>query len=170
MYLLESDIEHDILRQGDIISEIQYFGSINLNNILHHQNVSGNIESWGFKNKPVFGPAVILSHSCELDPSNGIKLTSIILCPLRDINKATSPDKVEELRNTNIITSETEATYLKYFYLRPHSYLPFTDGAIADFSKCFSIHKSMYSSIASIGIDTANFPDPAELIREDRER
>ena len=149
MYLLESNIENTVLRQGDIVSEVQYFGCINVNNILMHLNADGEKESWSFKIAPVFGPAMVISHSCELDPSNGIKITSIILCPLRDINKATSPDKIEELKSTNLINENTETTYLKYFYIQPHSYLPFPDGAIVDFSKCFSLHKSSYENLVS---------------------
>ena len=38
----------------------------------------------------------------------------IILSPLRDVNSATSPDKVEELRNTNLITQDSKYSYLKY--------------------------------------------------------
>ena len=149
MYLLESNIETNVLRQGDIVSEVQYLGCINLNNILMHYNTNGEKESWSFKIPPIIGPAMVISHSCELDHSNGIKITSIILCPLRDINKATSPDKIEELKSTNLISEDTETTYLKYFYIQPHSYLPFPDGAIVDFSKCFSVHKSAYENLVS---------------------
>jgi hypothetical protein len=149
MFLSDQDIEQESLRQGDIISEVQYFGCMNINNILTHQNAAGTIESWGFKIAPVIGPAIILSHSCEIDKANGIKLTSIILSPLRDINSATAPDKIEELKHTNFITHDSEFSYLKYFYISPHKKLPHKDGAVVDFSKCFSLHKSAYDTILS---------------------
>jgi len=93
---------------------------------------------------------MVLSHSCEIDPQNKIKLTSIILAPLRDINTATAPNKIQELIDSNEIDkTEPQASYLKYFYVHPNENLKFDRGAIVDFSKCFSLRRQAYAMLLS---------------------
>jgi hypothetical protein len=147
--MAESDIEKNVLRQGDIVNDVQYLGCINTNNIRFQINADGQKDGWSFRNAPIFGPAMVVSHSCELDRQNGIKITSVILCPIRDISKATASDKFDELKQTNIITDETEVSYLKYFYLQPNHLLPYHSGAVVDFSKGFSVHKNAYDDLVN---------------------
>jgi hypothetical protein len=91
----------------------------------------------------------VLSHSCEVDRANGVKVTSIIVAPLRDLHTATVPAKIEELKASNVISEGTEASYLKYFYLLPNGKLQHKTGAVVDFSKCFSIRKNAYDYLVS---------------------
>ncbi len=148
MYLPEDQIERNILRQGDIISEVHLLGAINLSTINYMVSNDTRI-GWFIPKPPDFRPAIILSHSCEIDPSNDIKLTSIILAPLRDINKATDPQKIEELKQSNIIDESSTYSYLKYFYIEPNPSIPFDDGAVVDFSKCFSVRNKSYNDLLS---------------------
>jgi hypothetical protein len=141
------DIESDVLRQGDIIKNTQILGAINLRNITFINNYKNEIEGWQYKVKPVFGYAIVLSHSCELDPSNGIKLTSIILAPLRDVDTATDKSKIKELMDSNLLTSDKKYSYLKYFFLDPHPKVKFSNGCVVDFSKIYSLKKESYNSI-----------------------
>jgi len=46
---------------------------------------------------------MVLSHSCEVALANKLKLTSIILAPIRSIHKATRTDRIQELINSNLI-------------------------------------------------------------------
>jgi len=103
-----------------------------------------NHKSWTVNTPPKITHSMVLSHSCEIDLVNKIKLTSIILAPLRDLNKATEKSKIEELINSNYLTPDTTASFLKYFYINPHEILPYSEGAVVDFSKCFSIRKNSY--------------------------
>ena len=106
---------------------------------------SSNVTGWSIHNAPAYHDAIVLSHSCEIDRANTVKVTSIILAPIRDINSATDREKVEELRTTNLILRESpEASFLKYFYLAPNPDLEYSQGAVADFSKCFSLRKQAY--------------------------
>jgi len=147
VFLQENAIERDILRQGDIISNILILGAININGIQFQVDQKGEKKFWSVSQQPKYSDAMILSHSCEIDPSNSIKLTSLILAPLRDINKATNPSKIEELKKSNYIDSSVQASYLKYFYIHPHPMLSYDDGAIVDFSKCFSLKKESYNML-----------------------
>jgi hypothetical protein len=144
MYLSDSAIEMDSLRQGDIVDNVHLLGALNLNciNIINTQN--SEYHPWFYNENSTFGLGMILSHSCEIDRSNGIKVTSIILAPLRDIDKATAKDKKDELINSNIITEGSVMSYLKYFYIEPNEKLKFKNGAVVDFSKCFSLKKDSY--------------------------
>ncbi len=148
MYLLEDQIERNSLRQGDIISEVHLLGTINLSTISYMVSNDTRI-GWYIPKPPDFRPAIILSHSCEIDLLNDIKLTSIILAPLRDINKATGPQQIEELKQSNIIDESSTYSYLKYFYIEPNPLIPFDDGAIVDFSKCFSVRNQSYKDLLS---------------------
>jgi hypothetical protein len=147
MYLDDSEIERDVLRQGDIVENVHFLGALNLNciNVIDTPNSANH--PWFYNEKAVLGPAMVLSHSCEIDSSNGIKLTSIILAPLRDIDKATSNDKRDELIGSNIITDTSKASFLKYFYIEPDSHLKYSNGAVVDFSKCFSLKKDSYEHL-----------------------
>lgn len=147
MFLHETKIERDVLRQGDIISNILILGAININGIQFQVDQKGEKKSWSVSQQPKYSDAMILSHSCEIDPSNNVKLTSIILAPIRDINKATNPSKIDELIKSNIIDSSVQESYLKYFYILPHPKLSFKNGAVVDFSKCFSLKKESYSEL-----------------------
>lgn len=147
MFLSDSLIEKDVLRQGDIIKDVLILGAINLNGIQYSVDQQGNRKAWTVSQQPKVAEAIILSHSCEIDIINGIKLTSIILAPLRDINKATDKSKIDELKDSNIINPETKFSYLKYFYIASNPILSYPDGAIVDFSKCFSLKKDSYDHL-----------------------
>ena len=87
---------------------------------------------------------MVLSHSCEIDRANLMKVTSIILAPLRDVNRVTKQEKVSDIISSNIITEQTTHSFLKYFYIPGNAPIGFPDGAIVDFSKCFSIRNKNY--------------------------
>ncbi len=147
MYLENASVEINVLRQGDIVSGLHLLGAISLQAIQYNTDYQGKRLGWQLPSPPKLGDAIVLSHSCELDPSNTVKITSIILCPIRDINTATDKGKIEELINTNLVAQNEGATYLKYFYLEPNTKLEFKNGAVADFSKLFSVRKSCYESV-----------------------
>jgi hypothetical protein len=147
MYLADDQIERGILRQGDIISNVHLVGAINIRGIQYSTTASDPDQyvAWSIPSQPKFGDAIILSHSCEIDLENNMKVTSIILAPLRDINTATSPERIQELIDSNEIDrTEPQASFLKYFYFPPNEIMQFNNGAIADFSKCFSLRKQSY--------------------------
>ncbi len=149
MYLPADQFEDKVLRQGDIIRQVHLCGAINLASVLYSVTAnSQDAASWTVPLPPKRGDAIVLSHSCEIAPENGVKLTSIILAPIRDINTATRPEKIEELIKSNLIDqAKVDASYLKYFYLPPNPLLEHAVGAIADFSKCFSLRKQCYQSL-----------------------
>lgn len=147
MFLEKEDTEFTILRQGDILTDIHILGAININGINYGHNFKDEQVSWQVINKPTITYAMVLSHSCEIDPHNKVKMTSIILAPFRDINSATSPDKIEELITSNLIDDSTEFSYLKYFYVEPHEELQFPKGSVVDFSKCFSVRNNSYKTL-----------------------
>jgi hypothetical protein len=147
MYKDEMDFEKDALRQGDIIEDTQIFGAINLKSITFINNARSEYEGWQCKAKPIFSYAMVLSHSCELDPANGVKLTSIILAPLRDIDTATDKEKIDDLKNSNLLRPERTYSYLKYFFLDPHPKMSFSNGSVVDFSKTYSLKKDSYREI-----------------------
>jgi hypothetical protein len=145
MYLAPQELDSMSLRQGDIISNVHLLGAINLNGIEYTSNLEQKPTAWSVRNSPTLGLAAVLSHSCEIARENNIKVTSVILAPLRDLNSASEKDRVEELKNSNLITEATTATYLKYFYLEPHELLPaFPAGSVIDFSKLFSVRNNCY--------------------------
>jgi hypothetical protein len=141
------NIERGILRQGDIISQTYLLGVLNPNGF-NEVVTDGKQTAWiiPFKEESI-GDAIILSHSCEIDLANKIKATSIILAPIRDVDKATDKDKVEELKNSNLLKIGQSFSFLKYFYLEPNDKLKYTNGAICDFSKCFSLRKNFYQQL-----------------------
>lgn len=149
MYLDEKLTENDILRQGDILKEIHAVGVLNLNGIIYQHDTKGKVVGWSVNSEPRLSYVMVLSHSCEIDPNNSIKLTSIILAPVRDLSTATKSEKIEELRNSNIITEDTESSYFKYFCIDPHPSHPFEGGGVVDFSKCFSVRKNCYELLVS---------------------
>ncbi len=145
MFVPDSEIETNALRQGDVLRDIYLFGAINLKNVNAESNVlTGPTMSLNYRSTAGTGAGIVLSHSCELDPENSDKVTSILLAPLRDVNSATRPDKIEQLKNSNVIPEEGNAppSFLKYFYLDPLPTISFQSGCIVDFSKIFSLHKS----------------------------
>ena len=146
MYLPDADVDRTSLWQGDVIRDVQLVAAINLRGITHNTPVGGSeATSWTVSGKPLVGDAMVLSHSCELDRANSVKVTSIILAPLRDINTATAPDKVEHLKSTNLLSVDGQKeSFLKYFVVEPTEHLFFTAGAVVDFSKCFSIRNQCY--------------------------
>jgi hypothetical protein len=141
------------LRQGDVISSVHILGAINLGAI-QYTGTPNNLgkeqyQSWQMPNPPTFRDAMVLSHSCEIAVDNDVKLTSIILAPIRDAHTATSSDRLEELKTSNFIDREQpQVSYLKYFYLQPHPRFEYQAGAIVDFSKCFSVRKNSYGLLA----------------------
>ena len=144
MYALSDELERDSLRQGDILSRIHILGAINLNAINYLTNKNEEKLGWHISNPPKYADVMVLSHSCEIAIENNIKLTSIILAPLRDINSATKQEKIGELIQTNEIDENTQASYLKYFYIPQNDLLQYKNGSIADFSKCFSVRKNSF--------------------------
>jgi len=149
MFVPSESRKLDTLLQGDIIEETQYFGAMNLNNIFYAQTNNNNIPHWGVNASPQKGPAAILSHSCEVSRDNGVKLTSIILAPIRDINKASAKDKIEEIINSNIPNISKGYSYLKYFYIEPTGFIgeKYPQGCVVDFSKCYSLNKKAYDTL-----------------------
>ncbi len=147
MYIQDTEIENDTLKQGDIISQLHFLGAIKLSAIVYNSDYKGNKVGWQIPGVPHCGDAIVLSHSCEISKSNSIKLTSIILCPIRDINTATAKEKIDELIQGNIVNSDKNASYLKYFYLEPNIKLEYKNGAVADFSKLFSVRNDSYDYI-----------------------
>lgn len=147
-----SEIERETLRQGDIALGVHLVGSICFKDVSVPSSVvaESTFKHWSVAGELLTGPVIVLSHCCELDRQNGVKLTSIVLAPLRDVAKATAPEKVQEIIATNEITRDTpNFTYLKYFYLPPAGPLPFPRGCVADFSKVFSVRKSSYDIVLS---------------------
>jgi hypothetical protein len=148
VYLPENEIEMNTLRQGDIISQIHLLGAINLNAVQYSADYLGKKLGWQVPTAPVFGDALVLSHSCEVELENKVKVTSVILAPIRDVNTATEKEKVAELIKTNLIVeNETKASYLKYFFLEPNEKMEHKNGAIVDFSKCFSVRRNAYDHL-----------------------
>lgn len=146
MFVPDEALELGSMLQGDLLSDVHYLGAINLASINVHTPVTGGeSQGWTVSKPPITGPAMVLSHSCEISRANGIKVTSVILAPLRDLNKATAPDQIQLLRNSNRIDrADPDASFLKYFCLEPHPALPFPEGSVVDFSKCFSVRKQSY--------------------------
>lgn len=150
MYLSDDDLEPDVLRQGDVVDEILRFGALNIGGINRILGSNDEPIAWTVPKPPDYGFAMVLSHSCEIDPANDIKLTSVILAPIRDVHGATAPEKIEELIRSNLVESEDQnASFLKYFYLEPHEQLPYEDGALVDFSKIFSVRKNYYDELVT---------------------
>lgn len=151
MFVEAGDTQNGVLRQGDILAEVQFFAALNPGGISFNTDVNGNKTGWSFNNnKPEFGDVMVLSHCCEISKDNGVKLTSIILAPLRDINTATEASKKEELIQTNLIIPGTTTTsFLKYFYVEASPKLQFQNGAIVDFSKCFSVRKNYFDTLVT---------------------
>jgi hypothetical protein len=92
---------------------------------------------------------MVLSHSCEIAPENGVKLTSIILAPLRNIDTATDPKMIEELKKSNVLSQEIGYSFLKYYFLDPVPEIEFANGSVVDFSKIYSLKKNSYEEILS---------------------
>jgi hypothetical protein len=150
MFLDDEQIERGTLRQGDIISQIHLLGAINFNSILYSSTAVTPKEysSWSVPAAPKFGDAMVLSHSCEIALENKVKLTSIILAPLRDIHKATDKERVQELIDSNLIDQlHSRATFLKYFYVIANQKLEYSTGAVVDFSKLFSVRNQSYNAL-----------------------
>jgi hypothetical protein len=144
MYVEQAAIDRSSLFQGDILVDIQLFGVITLSSISFTMDNQGAKNGWIVPQKPDFGAAMVLSHSCEIDRSNLVKVTSIILAPLRDLNKITKPEKITEIIQSNDIGQGTTYSYLKYYYIPGLDMIGFPDGAVVDFSKCFSIRNKSY--------------------------
>lgn len=148
MYLKNHAIDRNTLRQGDIVSHIHLLGAINVTGI-NYSSTAGKPDdktSWMVPAPPKYGDAMVLSHSCEVALENTVKVTSIILAPLRDINTATDKSRIDELIKSNMIDqSNPSASFLKYFYLPPNQSFEFKNGAIVDFSKCFSVRNKSYT-------------------------
>ena len=144
MYVEAAALDKSSLFQGDILIDVQMLGVISIAAISFATDSQGTRNGWMVSQKPDFGAAIVLSHSCEIDRDNLVKVTSIILAPLRDINKTTKPEKIQEIIESNDITEQLTFSYLKYFYLSPYEAIGFPSGAVVDFSKCFSIRNKSY--------------------------
>lgn len=150
MYVPEAAFDAQRLLQGDVVFGIQLVGAINLRGIHHHTPVhgEGRANAWTVPQEPKIGAAMVLSHSCEIALENNVKLTSVVLAPIRDVNQATSPERISELVTSNRIDkSDTDWSYLKYFYLELTPRLPFSRGAVVDFSKLFSVRKQAFAHV-----------------------
>jgi hypothetical protein len=144
-------MEVGILRQGDILTKVHILGAIHLSQIQYGATHSNPVErvSWMVPGKPVFGDAMVLSHSCEIAPENKVKLTSIILAPLRDLHSATDKARLEQLIHSNYIDpANPSPSFLKYFYVSGNPALVHENGAVVDFSKCFSVRNKDYEDLA----------------------
>lgn len=145
---------HDIgfLRQGDLLKEVHFLGALSFADITVPTPVAGEaaLRQWTVNQQLSSGFVMVMSHCCEIATQNGVKLTTVILAPLRDVAKATEPKRVAELKQSNFVDRDNPAaSYLKYFYVEANPLLPFHDGAIADFSKCFSVRKTSYDLLLS---------------------
>lgn len=147
MYSTDAQFDNRKLMQGDIITGVHILGAINPGAIEYIASNDRKVVGWAIRQEPKYADAVILSHSCEIDPANEMKMTSIILAPIRDVNTATEKDKVNDLIKSNLIVGDTKASFLKYFYLPPHPKLTCSSGAIVDFSKLFSVRKNYYRDL-----------------------
>jgi hypothetical protein len=146
-YVSTEDVEPDTLRQGDLIQDVHLIGSLCFTDVAIPTIVGGGVvpKSWSVHSELPKGPVTVLSQCCEIDRVNGVKLTSIILAPVRDVSKATRQDKLQELIDSNdIVPGQSSYSYLKYFFLEPHPSLPFRGGGLVDFSKVFSVRKTSY--------------------------
>lgn len=154
MFVVPDVMDTASLWQGDIVQNVQLLGALNYGAIAHAlPSVGGGSPlGWSYVAAPVSGLAMVLSHSCEVAKDNGVKLTGVILAPIRDLSQATPVGKYNEIITSNRIGNDTEASYLKYFYVEPHSLLPFEAGGVADFSKCFSMRKNSYDVLLNAKI------------------
>jgi hypothetical protein len=144
-FLPEDDVERGSLRQGDVLADVQRTGALTLHEVEFSHRPGADPTSWTVKVKPDIGPAMVLSHSCELDRANGVKVTAIVLAPVRDVDSATSPENIQKLIQTNFLDPDAPAaTFLKYFFFPEIPSLPFKGGSVADFSKLFSARKASY--------------------------
>lgn len=147
----DEELERNALRQGDVISNIHLCGALNFVAFQYSKTSSAqDWAAWSVPTPPMFGDAVVLSHDCEIALENRIKVTSIILAPLRDVHKATDHARIQELIESNDVRSEAVgASFLKYFYVEPNGALQFSNGAVVDFSKCFSVRKNCFEVLLS---------------------
>ena len=150
MFVDETLIDRSSLLQGDIIADIQLLGALNYNEIQYLMPTMEGAESRGWTSlaKREIGSAMVVSHSCEIAQENNVKFTSIILAPLRDASKATNPEKLQELIDSNFIGElDKQASYLKYFYVPENEKMDAKGAAVADFSKLFSVRKNSYDYV-----------------------
>ena len=150
MFVEEASINRVSLLQGDIIADIQLLGALNYQEIQYLMPTMQGADSRGWTSlaKREVGSAMIVSHSCEIAQENSVKVTSIILAPLRDASKATKPEKLQELIDSNFIGAlDKQASYLKYFYVPENEKMGLKGAAVADFSKLFSIRKGSYEYV-----------------------
>ncbi len=130
------------LRQGDILKDIPIVSAVDLN----RYNEIGAV-SWAVAAKPERGACMVLSHSCEIDLRNKVKVTSLILAPIRDC-RVVSRDKLDLLKNSNDLKDGATHTFLKYFYLERHPGIPIDGESVVDFSKLFSLRKNAVESLS----------------------
>ena len=96
MYVPNAELDASSLLQGDIVKNVQFVGALHYGNIAYATPAAGGEPiSWTVGKPPETGFAMVLSHSCEIARENGVKLTSIILAPLRDVSGATPADSVQ---------------------------------------------------------------------------
>lgn len=156
MFEVAADISTTSLFQGDVIRSVPSFGAINLKNCTLHCSILGE-ETAIAASSPIDVTisksvrrcdVVILSHSCEIALENGEKVTSIIVAPIRDVNTATKADKLQELIESNDVDMAEKRgfSYLKYYYMKCGA-CQFPAGAVVDFNKVFSFHKSVYGEL-----------------------
>lgn len=136
MFLPDSEMDRDVLLQGDIIKNIPLLAVLEIDKVIEVG------QSWGYANPLKYSFCAVVSHSCEIAEENGVKVTSCILAPVRGADGATTDAMFEDLKRGNELVSGS-GNYLKYFYLEPNGALPaFARGSIVDFSKIFSLRKT----------------------------
>lgn len=136
MFLDSGQSNFSALFQGDIVSNAALLGAIDAGSAVSIPSSA----AWAVGGKLEFGFAAILSHSCEISVETGIKVTSCILAPLRDVSSATPVEKLQLLIESNDVKGD-QPTFLKYFYLPPHTQIGHVKGSVVDFSKLYSVRK-----------------------------
>lgn len=134
--------DHTRLLQGDVVGDILLIGALNPRSIAFQTAPFGDSapRAWTVPSSPKLGPAMVLSHSCEIAVENEAKQSSIILAPIRDVSTASPADRRAQLIESNRIDDgDGEWSYLKYFYLEPSPELAHDEGSVVDFSFLFSI-------------------------------
>lgn len=148
-YVTQGEFDGQSLWQGDVIRDVHLLGAICYRDLSSPTNSMGEqMNHWTVSKKLEAGTVAVLSHSCEVAKENGVKLTSIVVAPLRDVSSATEQSKISELIESNRL-GDGGFSYLKYFYLPSSPAMNFPRGAVIDFSKLFSIRKSSYDFLLS---------------------
>ena len=135
MFVPDVEADFNALLQGDVVADVPVVATLELDKI----SLIGP-QAWAHAAPLKNMHCVVLSHSCEIAPENGEKVTSCILAPLRKADGATTPELTSVLQQ-NALGPGTK-TFFKYFYIPPIEKLPNANGSVVDFSKLFSLRKT----------------------------